>query len=814
MPTSRLPGRYRNTFAALAILLAVAGCDAPEDKAQSYFQRGMATMAAGVLDKAALDFRNVLKLDENHAQALLALAQIEEKRGNFEAAIKLYGALAERDAQNFDARVRLAQLFLAAGQADAASIHAGQAKRLKPADPRVLVIEAGLALSRGKLDEAARLANEVLRISPGDNTALMVLVSERVAASDPEGALKIIEQGLAADTRNLGLQILKLRTLQGMGDGPDVENQLVRLTELFPDTPAFHDGLVAWYLDKGRNADAERAARRFARSHAGDDAAQFKLALIVSRTAGAAAALAELKDIAESFPRDDEAKYTNLKIAEAQLADKAGRPEAAIAMLRDLTLSATDEDSRKLARVRLAQALAEMKQWDEAAEVSEAVLAGDARNAEALSVRGAVRLSRGDSAGAAADLAKAQAASPSAPNIALLLGEAHERLGSAALAEEQYSKALALSGFAPESGLRLARFLMRYGRAARAMEVMEDVRASGQADRQALLLLAQLKLSARDFEGAMAVADQVQTANASGTDGAAAQIRAAALAGLNRQEEAITLLQSSLPQSSDRHAAEVDLISAHVAAGDLAGAERLARARLESASGDARAHILYGSVLAAAGRGGEAEAAFKAAASLHDSSARGATALAKFYLREGQLEKAEDAALAGLAKSPASTPLRLLLAEILETGGKFDEAIMEYERLLQSDPASTVVANNLASLLSAREGDPKALERAFTIASRFQNSDVPQFLDTLGWIHHLRGDHHAALALLKRAAEKLPNSGTVHYHLGMVLKHTGQAELSATSLERAVALAANGDPAYLPAAMTALEQMKSTSLAN
>lgn len=816
MPAPRMPTRrrLRTGLAAMLIALALAGCDAPEEKAESHYQRGMTTMAAGELDKAALDFRNALKLDGNHGAALLALAELEEKRGNFGTAVTLYTSLAERDAQHLDSRIRLAQLFLASGQADAATIYAGQAAKLRPDDPRVTVIRAGIALSRGNGDDAQRLAREALRIAPDDSTALMVLVSERVAASDPAGALEIIEGGLSGNAADLGLQVMKLRTLQGMDNGPEVEKQFLRLTELFPETPAFHDGFVKWLIDQGRMGDAERAARRFARAHPADAQAQIKLALITSRTAGAAAALAELKAIIEAFPREDERKFTELMMAASGFEDMAGQPEAALATLRELAASTADEANLRRVQLRLAQMLAARERWGEATELSESVLAKEPRNADALAIRAASRLAGGDAGKALEDLVAAQGAAPNAANIALLLGEAHERLGSATSAEEHYGRALALSGYAPDSGIKLAQFLMRYGRAERAMQVMEDVRASGKANRAALLLLAQLKLNARDWEGARSIAERLREVNASTGDMAADRIMAAALGGMNRQDERIALLQSGLARAPDGYAAAVELVSAHIRAGDIREAERLARQRLVEQPAHAGSHVLLGAVLAAAGRADEAEAAFKTAAAAQGGSAQADAALAEFYLRQGKPDKAEQAARAGLTRDGGNSALQLLLAGILEAKGAFGEAIAAYERLLQSDPTSTVVANNLASLLSERRDDPKALERAFTIASRFQNSDVPQFLDTLGWIHHLRGDHQAALPLLKRAAERLPNAGLVHFHLGMALKDAGQAEASARSLERAVKLAAGRDAPYLKTATAALQHIKSTALAN
>jgi tetratricopeptide (TPR) repeat protein len=715
--------RYRSGLAALLLSLPlIGGCDSADEKAETYLRRGLATLEAGELDKAAVDFRSALKLKENFAGALLGLAEVEERRRNFDAAARLYASVAARDPRHLESRISLARLLLAARQVDAASKYAEESGRLAPGDPRVLVLQAGIALSRGQRDEAVRLAGDALRIAPGDGTALMVLVSERVAASDPSGAMQLIERGLARNESDLGLQLLKLRTLEAMGEERRAEQLLVQLADLFPNSPALLEARIKWYLGKGRLEDAERAARQAALASPAEAAAQIRLAQLIGRTRGAEAAIGELQNIIAGFPAGDE----------------AGR----------LALDAA-----------LAQLLAQARQWDMAIELSSAILAAESRNVDALTARAISRMATGMNAEAVEDLTAALAEAPGSASLTLLLAGAHERMGSAVLAEEQYSKALALSGYAPESGIRLARFLMRYGRAERAVEVLESLRTRGTADRASLSLLASLRKP--------------------GADGG--------------------------------QAAAADPVEAHLRAGRLAEAEKLARDRLNANPSDSDAHILLGSVLMAAGRNADAEAAFRSAAS--GGGARGELALARFFLRGGRLAEAEQAARTGLERRDSSA-LRLLLAEILEARGQHAEAIAEYETLMRSDPASTVVANNLASLLSERSDDPKALERAFAIAIRFHSSDVPQFLDTLGWIHYLRGEYYAALPLLKRAAEKLPESGTVQFHLGMVLREVGEHALSAAALERAVKLAPAADAHYLRTAAAALEQMKPAASAN
>ena len=811
-PTLRLR-RLGLAAPALALALMLAGCDAPDEKAQSYYQRGVESMAAGELDKAALDLRNALKIREVYPEARLALAELEERRGNFDDALRLYRSAAEQDPQRLDPRLRLSQLLLALGRTDEAAIHAAKAAKLGPGDARVLVLEAGIALKRGNREEAVKRATAALRIAPQDPTALMVLVAERIAAEDPEGALAIIEKGVAQHPSDAALQIARLRTLERIGDAAAIEQQHARLIELFPDNVAFHDGLIDWYVAQGREDDAEDAARRFARAHAEDGTAQIRLVRLVRQAKGPEAALAEANAIIAAFPQKDTSGLAALRIAAAEFEAEAGRPEAAEATLRDVAASARDRQGRRLATLRLAQTLASRQQWAQAIEASNAVLAEESGNAAALIVRATARLGMGESASAIEDLILAQGHAPGSPDIALLLGEGHERMGSTALAEEQYRKALALSRFAPANGIRLAQFLLRHGRSAAALSVLDEMRTSGTADTASLILLAQLKLDAGDHDGAREIAALLRKAATPGTASSADQIEAAALKAMNRPDEAIQLLERALAEAPNRRDLFADLVKANVDAGKLTEAETLVRQRIAQDPTDARATLLLGSVLMAAGRMAEAEAEFRAAAATGSTGARAATALTEFLLRTGRLDEAEGTARDGLAQHGDDSALRLMLAGILERQGKFVEAIAESERLMRTDPTSTVVANNLASLLSERSDDPMALERAFNIAVRFQNSDVPQFLDTLGWIHYLRGDNHAALPLLKRAAEKLPGSGAAQFHLGMALKQAGEAGLSARILERAIKLPRL--PAdHMKTAAATIAQLKSAAPAN
>jgi tetratricopeptide (TPR) repeat protein len=135
-----------------------------------------------------------------------------------------------------------------------------------------------------------------------------------------------------------------------------------------------------------------------------------------------------------------------------------------------------------------------------------------------------------------------------------------------------------------------------------------------------------------------------------------------------------------------------------------------------------------------------------------------------------------------------------LQAGALEAAGDFEGAIAIYEDLYARDTSNAVLANNLASLITTHRTDPESLERAFAIARRLRDSEVPHFQDTYGWILHRRGDSEQALPYLEAAATGLPDNPLVLFHLGEVRFTLGRMAEARDAFTRAVELAGEDDP--------------------
>jgi uncharacterized protein (TIGR03790 family) len=128
----------------------------------------------------------------------------------------------------------------------------------------------------------------------------------------------------------------------------------------------------------------------------------------------------------------------------------------------------------------------------------------------------------------------------------------------------------------------------------------------------------------------------------------------------------------------------------------------------------------------------------------------------------------------------------LQLGMLYEEKNDFDRAIVEYRRVVAGEPRNSAALNNLAYALAVHKNQPKEAlpfaEQAYSVSRQ------PFIADTLGWIHHLLGNHTTALPLVEQAAAAAPDSAEIQKHAAFVQAAAGQPEKARTALETALKL--------------------------
>lgn len=768
-------------LAILIVSIVLTGCQSAEEKAQSHYENGLKLVEQKQIVKAKLEFRNALKLNKKMTPALYSLGKIEFEQKNYRGAVRMFLSVIAADPKQVDARVDVGRIYLLAGQRDKALKYVDEAYALEPKKPAVLALKGAIAVQEKSYNEALGFANAALEIDPQYTDALVVLAAERMAASDPKGALAYVEKSLGIDDRNMGLQLFKLRILESLDDKDGIEKVLIKMSTLHPDSLEIHNNLAKWYIGAEKTDKAEKLLRQFQKNNPTNQQAGFNLVAFVKGQKGDEAAQNELLSLIET---SDSGAF-NYKLAFAELVFANGDVKQGTDFVTKLISDLGETKDGMKARIFLAQRLLGLQKQDEALALAETVLVNDSKNVEALLIRATINTSKNDYIAATDDLRLALSEEPRSANILRALANLYERSGKIELAEENLAKAVAIQEFKPALGLDLARFLLRNGKPERAESVLQNVLEKTPTDESALKQLATILLGRGDWQGASEVATSLSKIDKK-NDVLVDRIRARALAGLNQTDKSIELLQSSLANRPDDQTPLRDLFMLYVRTKNYDAAEELVKKTLESGGDKVLAHIRLASLSRLKNEMEQTETSLKMAVKEGGSDIRGYYALAQLYFSTGRDEDAEKILRQGLEVQKNNPTMQLLLANILERTGQIEETITVYEAMYKAEPRSLVVANNLASVLSEYKDSPANLKRAYEIAySRFRNSKTPQFLDTLGWIYVLRGEYGEGVALLRKAAEGLPNIGVVHFHLGMAYKGLDRPDQALASLKKA-----------------------------
>lgn len=805
----------RSVLVRLVVVLAaaafLAACEDRATRAERHYQSALALIAAGDDDRALIELRNAIKYANDHKGARYAYAQIMLDRGNVPEAYGQYLRLVEQHPDEVEARRILAELAIERGDWTEAERHGRAALERAPDDPALQPVAAALdyraaAMARDE-DARAAVADRALALQathPDSRILARIVIDRLMAGPDRAATLAALDDAIARFPDSLEFHGQKFRLLAQAEDVAGTGAQLRVMAERFPGNQQVQAALIGWYLVQGDTDGAEAYMRGLAGARTENPETHAALVQLLSRTRGPAAARAELDAlVAANAGTPRAALWAATRAAlDFETGDRAG----AIAALQAVLAAPDAGDAAQV--LRLKGMLAQMREatGDRAGAraLVDEILAADASNVEALKLRAAWLIDEDKPGEAIVALRLALGQAPRDPGVLTLMAAAHERDGSPELAGERLALAVEASGSAPAESLRYARFLVTQNRRAAAETVLRDSLRAHPAEPQLMTALADIYIADGRWDEANGLAGTLAQAADPALRATAETIRAAILLRQNRTEEGLSFLQAIAAGETGGARATAVLVQTQAQAGRLAEARATLDAALAATPGDPTLRMLDAGLRAMAGDAAGAEAAYRALIADLPAADLPVRQLYGLLLAQGRGDEARAVLAAGLAAIPASRDLRFLAAGERERAGDIEGAIALYEALYAEDTGNTVIANNLASLISTFRTDPDSLERAAAVARRLRGTAVPAFADTYGWIEYRRGNLPEALAHLERAAPGLPDDPLAQFHLGMVYADLGRTAEARAQFERAIALAGDRD---LPQIATARDRL-------
>ncbi len=766
----------------LSLLLVMNGCSSPEEKAEKFYQKGMALIESEP-DKARLEFLNALQVKKVMPKAIYALGLIAERKGDFKSTYSLMNEVLEREPNNIDALIKTGQILLAAGKVDIALERSNKAFEIDKNNVGALNLRAAIQLKLNDAKGAIEYANAALSKDPNSQDAYILLATERLSAKDNTTALEFLDKALSKNDTNLAIHMIRIKVLDDLNQLQAVEAAYQNLTKAYPDKTVIRKSYAQFLLKYNRQDEAEKQIRAIADS-VPDLAAKLDVIRFVIATKGPEAGRAELEKYSKKEPNNYELAFALVNLYQLQ-----NQPQLEDKLLNEIVKAAGNSADGYKAQNMIAYKLIQRGQKVEASKMLNAILDVDKSNGQALTLRAGLALEAKNYDAAIIDLRTVTRDSPTAFNALVMLASAHENAGSPELAEEQYIKAFETSKFSPNYGVPYAQFLMRRKQPERAEKVFEEMLEANPDNASVMRSLAQARIARGDYAGAQALADQAKKINEKNP--LADQILGAISAGKNDTEGAITAFKRAHNAAPNDSQPIVAVVRTYLRAGKNKEAIAFIDSVLKDNPSNVDAAIIKGQIYLSSGNMQEAQKLFSGVIQINPKNASAYQQLAIAQQRSNQKEAADQTIQAGLVAIPKDFSLMLTQAGLYEESNRIDDAIKVYEDMLKQRPDAEIVSNNLASLLLDSRTDQSSIERAYALAKSAKDSPTPQFIDTFGWASYKVGKFDDAEKALKQAIEKMPDTAVFHYHLAKIYIAKSEQDLAKQSLQKAVKLAEN-----------------------
>ncbi|HEY2679099.1 MAG TPA: tetratricopeptide repeat protein [Steroidobacteraceae bacterium] len=775
---SRTLSRVLLPLAAL-VLLSAAGCGGAESRKAKHLEKGQSYLAAGNLEKARVEFQNALQIAPKDAEARFEMGVIDEKLQNARQAAQYYQAVLEVDPDHVGARTKLARLYLFSSMPDKALDLIQPALEKHPDNAELLSLRSAVRVQQKDPAGALADAERAVQLAPANEDAVAILAGIYAAAGDKAKAQGLLERAIQKIPDTVELRLILAQIDVQAGQHAEAEALLLKLVELKPAEKSHRLRLAQFYALANQIDAAEHVLRQAVKDLPGERDLKLSLVDFLVARRGHEAAESELKAMIAAAPSDNELKFALARFYEGN--HDLAKAEA---VYRDVIEREKLDPAGLSARNHLADLRLQNHDVAGALALAQEVLAKSPRDDEALLLRGNIALAQQDPRSAIADLRAVLRDQPNAVGVLRSLARAHLANGEPAVAEETMRHALETNPKDPAVQLDFAQLLAQMGKAEQAKPVLADLVKQQPDNVAALDAQFRVSIATKDLVTAKSAAAAIVAIRPKSALGYFYQ--GVIAEAENRPEEAVQRYSAALdlePEGREPLQAEVRL---------LMGLKRTDQAlkRLDGIAaanpGNVFALNLKGDVLLAGGRTADAQAAYRAAIERAPKWWVPYRGLAYAQIGAKDVNAAIDTLRKAQPVVDQADALGLQLASLLESQGRADEAVGEYEEILRRYPKSEVAMNNYAMLLVTHKTDHASLDRAKALASRFAESANPSYLDTYGWVLYKRGESAASVPVLERVVAKVPNEPLARYHLGMALSQSGASAEAVDNLTRAV----------------------------
>lgn len=780
-------------------LLVLGGCSSPEARRARHMSRGQEYLRDGNLEKAQVEFQNVLQIAPGDITARVLLGQVAERKGSIREAFGDYRAAVDMDPQNPVARSSLGRIYVFANEPITALELVEPALMRYPNDPDLLTVRGSARQELRDTDAAFSDARRAVQVAPQNENAIALLASLYVTSRDGARAVTLLQGSLKHMPGSIPLRQILASVYQSLDEPQLVESQYLEIVKLAPKEFRYRLQLAQFYQRGHRPGDAEEVLKKAVAAMPRENDAKLAYVEFVS----SARSVQDGRRLLNEFISRDPQNYDlQLGLGEMQL--KSADLKGALDTYRRIVANGEDHPQTLIARNRIATILVTQGQTAQALALVSEVLQRSPRDSDALIMRGNIELQRGDSAAAIADLRAVLRDQPEDVPILRTLARAHLANGEPELAEGSLRDAMKAAPRSVGVRLDLAQLLMESNRYASALAILEETVLEAPTSLEARVALARGLLAARQYPMAGRAAEDLRQVAPQSAIGW--YLGGLAAVAQSRPDDARTQFERGLELEPHSIDLITSLVKLEVSTDHLPQAFARAEAAVAAQPHDALPHNVLGELYLASNNYPKAADEFAAAIQLDGQLWLAYRNLALTQISSRDLNAATRTYENALGRIGLNPDLVVDLAALYERQGRSEDAIKLYQTLHDRRPHLTVIANNLAMLLVTYRKDPISLNEAQELTASFDRSDSPSLLDTEGWVHLKSGNVVGALPLLTAASAYMPKSRIIRYHLGMAEVAAKQLTKARTDLQAAL----QGTPDFVGAeeARSALAKLR------
>lgn len=772
--------KFDKKIIILLSALALQACTDPAKKADAYLQNGKKLFESQQYDKANLEFKNALQINNKLAEAFYYLALLEEKKQNWQ---QMYGALSEtiKLAPNHSqALIKLAQLKLLSGQDEEARQAIEKVLAIAPENTDAMAVKAAILFKQGNKNEAAALTDKVLQLAPTHIDAISLKTTLLMDAKDYLGALSLIETALQNNVHEIALHRLKIQIHSYLKDNAAVENDYHNLIKQFPDKLEFQYALAQFYSENKQDAEAEKILSDLVVKFPNDLQAK----LIFIDYLGQKKPDQVIAKTQEFIAQQAEASELYLRLANLFISrQKFTEAKEPLNWIID---HKKDNKEHLNAKVLLSAIALQENNNTEAEKILNEVLAEDSRHYDALLLKAKMQLIGNKIDEAIAELRGILRDYPDKDEALVLMAKAYLKQNSPELADENFRKALAINPQNFDAIMPVVSKMVASKDVTRAEDMLTKALKLNPDHPAALQVLAQVRLLKKDWLGTQQVADLIATKPQG--FGFSKYLSGKISQGQGLCEQAVNQYREALTATPTLTDALVGMMSCY---------ETLKQRNTMLSYLDEFSHIhpdidtsvaLKAQLLALDQRIDEALILLSKSIALKPKVIPFYEMMAQLLFKQNQADKAIASLQQGLQNNPDDPNLLMNLASIYEQTHDYNHALTSYETLTAKQPNIDIAVNNLVSLLLDRFNTPENISKAMKLAERFKESKQPYFADSYAWALFKSGHHEEALKAMKLIVVMSPDIPVFHYHLGVIYSVLNDKNNAAEALKKALAL--------------------------